>query len=75
MSRRLTTISVLFGYTKNLQNRGEIPGFPASKTEVFCRSTDLVCYGTLIVGYGHFLYAGDAALQAPRFLIAQVGSA
>ncbi|OSS47516.1 hypothetical protein B5807_07458 [Epicoccum nigrum] len=63
---------VLFGYTKNLQNRGAIPGFPSSKTKVFCFSTDWVCYGTLVVGYSHFLYAGEAALEAPRFLIAQV---
>lgn len=65
---------VLFGYTKNLQNLGRIPDFPAAKTEVFCRSTDLVCFGTLIVGVGHFLYADEARLEAPRFLISQLGN-
>ncbi|KAL1653075.1 Cutinase [Didymella pomorum] len=65
---------VLFGYTKNLQNRGQIPDFPAAKTEVFCRSTDYVCYGTLIVAIGHFLYADEARLEAPRFLISQLGN-
>lgn len=65
---------VLFGYTKNLQNLGRIPDFPAAKTEVFCRSTDLVCFGTLIVGIGHFLYADEARNEAPRFLISQLGN-
>ena len=46
---------VLFGYTKNVQNRGVIPDFPSSKTKVFCFSTDWVCYGTQIVGNSHFL--------------------
>ncbi|KAF3041815.1 Cutinase [Didymella keratinophila] len=46
---------VLFGHTKNLQNLGRIPDFPAAKAEVFWRLTDLVCFGTLIVGIGHFL--------------------
>ncbi|KAJ4370860.1 Cutinase [Didymella sp. IMI 355093] len=65
---------VLFGYTKNLQNRGGIPNFPTDKIEVFCRSTDLVCFGTLIVGIGHFLYSDEARREAPRFLISQLGN-
>lgn len=66
---------VLFGYTKNLQNLGRIPGFSTTKTRVYCASTDLVCYGTLIVGLGHFLYSDEAANEAPRFLISQIGRA
>lgn len=66
---------MLFGYTKNLQNQGVMPEFPSPETQVFCLSTDWVCYGTVIVGYSHFLYAGEAALAAPRFLIAQVEGA
>lgn len=65
---------VLFGYTKNLQNRGGIPNFPADRTKVFCNVTDAVCYGTLYVGGAHFVYGADAAGPAPRFLIQQIGN-
>lgn len=64
---------VLFGYTKNLQNLGRIPGFPTSKTRVYCQATDLVCAGTLIVTPGHFLYTDEASIQAPAFLRSQIG--
>lgn len=64
---------VLFGYTKNLQNGGRIPNFPTSKLEVYCAATDAVCFGTLIILPAHFLYQTEAALNAPRFLAAQIG--
>ncbi|RGP77053.1 cutinase 3 [Fusarium longipes] len=61
--------TVLFGYTKNLQNRGKIPSYPEDRTKVFCNTGDLVCTGTLIVAGPHLLYQTDAAGAAPRFLI------
>ncbi|OAL48038.1 cutinase [Pyrenochaeta sp. DS3sAY3a] len=64
---------VLFGYTKNLQNLGRIPGFPTSKTRVYCQAGDLVCSGTLIVTPSHFLYTDEASIQAPIFLRGQIG--
>ncbi|KAH8729073.1 cutinase-domain-containing protein [Phaeosphaeriaceae sp. PMI808] len=64
---------VLFGYTKNLQNLGRIPGFPASKTKVFCAIGDLVCDGTLIVGPSHFTYDDEARNEAPAFLRSRIG--
>ncbi|KAG6361933.1 hypothetical protein INS49_010162 [Diaporthe citri] len=64
---------VLFGYTKNLQNSGRIPNFPTSKTEVYCAATDAVCFGTLVILPGHFSYQTEAAVNAPRFLAAQIG--
>ncbi|GKU08209.1 cutinase 3 [Fusarium langsethiae] len=61
--------TVLFGYTKNLQNRGKIPSYPEDRTKVFCNTGDLVCTGTLIVAGPHLLYQTDASGPAPRFLI------
>lgn len=64
---------VLFGYTQNLQNLGRIPDFPTSKTEVYCAATDAVCFGTLVILPAHFSYQTEAAINAPRFLAAQIG--
>ena len=67
--------AALFGYTKNLQNRGKIPNYPESRTQVYCSLTDAVCTGTLFILPGHFLYMDDAAGAAPRFLTRQINSA
>ncbi|KAK4244627.1 carbohydrate esterase [Corynascus novoguineensis] len=66
---------VLFGYTKNLQNRGRIPNYPTDRTKVFCNVGDLVCTGTLIVAPAHFLYTTESLGEAPRFLKSQIDSA
>ncbi|KAI6754549.1 hypothetical protein HG530_012301 [Fusarium avenaceum] len=66
---------VLFGYTKNLQNDGKIPSYPADRTKVFCNMGDLVCTGTLIVAGPHLLYQSDASGEAPEFLIQQADAA
>jgi cutinase len=71
--REQTKGVVLFGYTKNAQNLGRIPQFPADRLEVYCRVTDYVCWGTLIVAPGHFLYGDEARREAPRFLISKIG--
>lgn len=58
---------VFFGYTKNLQNRGVIPGFPKDKLKVFCNFGDMVCSGTLIITASHLTYNLDVN-SAVRFI-------
>lgn len=52
---------VLFGYTANVTNNGEIPNFPAAKTKVFCSDSlgnDGVCTAKEIsVNAAHLDYA------------------
>lgn len=64
---------VLFGYTKNAQNRGRIPNFPTDKTAIYCGATDAVCSGSLFILPAHFLYVDDAMGAAPDFLIEKIG--
>jgi len=66
---------VLFGYTKNKQENGEILGFPADKLKVFCRPDDGVCGGALVVTAGHLGYSSDGSIgQAVDFLSEKVAS-
>lgn len=65
---------VLFGYTKNQQNNGQIPSYPKEQTKVFCNATDGVCGGSLIVTAGHLTYQEDVAAAA-QFLEGTVGGA
>ncbi|UNI22187.1 Cutinase [Purpureocillium takamizusanense] len=64
--------AVLFGYTKNMQNKGQIPNYPSDRLEVFCADGDLVCTGTLIVTPAHLSYGDEAAEEAPHFLIERI---
>ncbi|KXX83040.1 Cutinase [Madurella mycetomatis] len=66
---------VLFGYTKNLQNARRIPNFPTAKTEIYCNTSDAVCWGNLFILPAHFLYTIDSSVAAPRWLIRQIGRA
>ncbi|KAH8174946.1 cutinase domain-containing protein [Sarocladium implicatum] len=65
---------VLFGYTKNRQNNGRIPNFPAEKTKVYCNTTDAVCNGSLYITPAHFAYTSDSRTDAPRWLTSQINS-
>ncbi|KAK4160730.1 family 5 putative carbohydrate esterase [Cladorrhinum sp. PSN259] len=65
---------VLFGWTKNKQNNGKIPNYPANRLLVYCESGDLVCSGTLIVLPAHLTYQDEAAGPAPEYLIQKIRS-
>jgi cutinase len=62
---------VLYGYTHNKQNGGQIPNFPPEKTKIFCEPGDLVCNGTLVLTISHFLYLNDVG-AAKDFLVDRV---
>ncbi|KAJ8118495.1 hypothetical protein OPT61_g534 [Boeremia exigua] len=66
--------TVLFGYTKNLQNLGRVPNYPSDRLEVYCAIGDLVCDGTLVITAAHLSYGDEAASDAPRFLASKIGS-
>ncbi|KAK4147354.1 carbohydrate esterase [Dichotomopilus funicola] len=67
--------AVLFGYTKNQQNGGVIPGYPPERTKVFCNENDAVCHGTLFILPDHFLYFDVASNEGPAFLEEQINKA
>ena len=65
-----------FGYTKNAQTMGMLPGFPSNKLLSQCRSDDGVCGGQLQVTSGHLAYMNDGSIQtAANFLMQQAGAA
>jgi cutinase len=67
---------VLFGYTKNGQQKGGIPNYPKEKVKVFCSASDGVCGGQLAVTAGHFSYMGDGSgPKAVEFLMSVINGA
>lgn len=52
---------VMYGFTRNAQDRGQVPGFPQGQTKVFCALGDLVCVNTLTITPAHLTYGDDAA--------------
>jgi cutinase len=67
---------VLFGDTKNSQDGGKVPNYPKDQVEIFCAKADGVCWGSLNVTNGHFVYTtnGDAD-KAMSFLKGKIDRA
>ncbi|KAK6854945.1 cutinase [Apiospora arundinis] len=62
---------VMYGFTRNAQDRGQVPGFSQAQTKVFCATGDLVCLNTLTITPAHLTY-GVNAPAASRFLAGTV---
>ncbi|KAG9205229.1 hypothetical protein G6514_008806 [Epicoccum nigrum] len=62
---------VLYGDTQKLQDRNQIPDFPADKVKIICQPGDAVCLGQLLVLPAHLTY-GVRADEGVEFLVAQV---
>lgn len=65
---------VLYGDTQKLQDKNQIPNFPADKVKIICQPGDAVCLGTLTVLPAHLTY-GVRADEGVQFLVQQVKSA
>ena len=64
---------VLFGYTKNGQQKGGIPNYPKENVLVLCSKSDGVCGGQLLVTAGHFSYMSDGSgAKAINFLVSKI---
>ncbi|KAF2666453.1 putative cutinase, partial [Microthyrium microscopicum] len=62
-----------YGYTKNQQTMGMLPGFPQQNLKVFCRGDDGVCGGQLDVTAGHLAYQNDGTVgMGATFLMSKV---
>jgi cutinase len=63
----------LFGDTRNKQDGGHIPNFPAAKSRVWCNPSDGVCGGQLMVNAGHLSYSSAQINEAAKWLAGKVG--
>jgi cutinase len=62
---------VLYGDTRNKQDRGKIPNFPANRVKVICNKGDGVCGGALLVNVGHMTYTARIG-EGASFLASRV---
>jgi len=67
---------VLFGDTRNSQDKSQVPKYPKENVQVYCTKEDGVCWGSLNVTNGHFAYTsnGDGE-KALAFLKQKIAAA
>jgi len=65
---------VLYGNTRNRQENGIIPGYPADDALTICNTGDPVCQGTLIVNAAHLAYIPTVP-RASAFLNGKINAA
>ncbi|KAF1816536.1 cutinase [Eremomyces bilateralis CBS 781.70] len=63
---------VLYGDTRNQEDKGQIPNYPKEAVKIFCRSDDGVCGAGLSVTAGHLAYGSDVN-AAVQFLRQRIG--
>jgi cutinase len=64
----------LFGDTRNKQDRAHIPNFPQERSRVWCKKSDGVCGGQLLVNVGHLSYSAVDINQAATWLASRAKS-
>ncbi|PSK51605.1 hypothetical protein B9Z65_2872 [Elsinoe australis] len=62
-----------FGDTRNRQDGGRIPPFPASQTRIICTALDPICNGQLLVTLAHLSY-GDDVPEGVNFLAGRINA-
>lgn len=65
---------VLYGDTQKVQDKNQIPNFPADKVKIICQVGDAVCLGQLVVLPAHLTY-GTRANEGVTFLVQQIKGA
>lgn len=53
--------ALIFGDSRNKQDKGQIPNFPKSKTKIICNLLDTICMGLQIIDLQHLQYVVDVA--------------
>ncbi|ORY07944.1 cutinase-domain-containing protein [Clohesyomyces aquaticus] len=65
---------VTYGDTQKVQDKNQIPNFPADKLKIICATGDLVCVGTLTITPAHLSYGANAN-EGAQFLAQKIQGA
>jgi len=74
--KKKVVAGVLFGDTRNAQDKGQVPNYPKDQVTIFCDPEDGVCGGKLSVTKGHMAYMGNGdGAKAIAFLKSKIDPA
>ena len=65
--------AVMFGDSRNLQDKGTIPNYPPTNTLIICLPLDAVCLGTDFLTPQHLLYGSVSINQGISFVKSKIG--